>query len=1025
MSEQEAPERDASSPLSTRRKVGLAVAALFVLYVLVGYLVVPSIVESQVVAAVEEQTGTRPTLESVSFDPFGWRLALHGFALPDPSGDGDAVAFTTFAADVSILRLLIANLALEEVVLIEPRISAVLDESGDLNFLSFVPAESGDAPGEPVEEGEDEGGALPVVDVGSVRVEQGEIRFEDRSQTPPFHVVVAPLDLEVKGFTTRAGSESPYSISIRTGRDTALRWTGTVGLEPMRSSGELALEKLQLRVPWDFLSDRLAFEVEGGRLAASARYDLDLSKGLNLTVEDASVGLRDLRVLDPTIEEPVVVVPALDVSGIVARLDPEGLVSVDVAEVELEGGRVRSHVAEDGEVHLATLFTPIEPASATTADAEPSAPIADASPEGESPSSRSPAIAIDRIALRELDIAIEDRSAARPVSHVIAPLDLELTGYASTPGTELGLRFSTGVGEAGKLAIEGPFTLDPLATKLTIEFDSIALGPYQPYLEDVARLEVPSASLSAALDVDVRATGEAGPMAIAAAGRVQLDDLLTIDRRLERPFLEWDSLRIEDLDFATAAASGESSDRVRIGEIALSEALAHVVIGADGATNLGAIFAGEEPEGDAVADSSAETASDEAGSGSPAPRIEIGKVTLDGIGAEFDDLSQDPHFEISLDSLTGTIEGLSSEDVARARIALAGRIDDVAPVRIAGQINPLSGDAYTDVEIEVKGVSLPSFTPYSGRFVGLAIDRGKLGLDLAYKVNARHLEASNLVHLDQFEFGRRVESKDATSLPVGLAVAVMRDTSGNIEIPLPIEGDLDDPSFSVLRLLRKALVNVVTKVAKSPFAAVAGLVGASGDDLAQVAFASGSPRLSELEGSQLASLVPILVERPALRLEIRGRADPVADEPGLRREKVEAAVRLDAYEQMSSRDRKRLKDPSNVELDADDRLEGLDRLARARLGQRARDLVPADALPPRGEERDRVVAEAALVALAAQVDLEVADWRRLARARAAAIQGALLATAELSPDRLYLVDVEIGPAAERDEVTALLELTAD
>ncbi|MCR9097296.1 MAG: DUF748 domain-containing protein [bacterium] len=1018
MSEQEAPARDASSPLSTRRKVGLAAAALFVLYLALGYLVVPSVVESQLVAVVEEQTGTRPSLETVSFDPFGWRLSLHDFALPDPSGRGDAVAFTTFAADVSILNLLIANLALEEVVLVEPRISAVIDEAGALNLLAFLPEASEEAP---VEADDEEESELPVVDVGSIRIERGDFRFEDLSRTRPFAVAVKPLDLEVEGFTTRAGAESPYSISIRIGDETALIWTGTVGLEPIRSKGELALERFELRLPWDFLSDQLAFEVEGGHLAVSARYDLDLSEGLDLTVEDASVGLRDLRILDPEIEGPVVVVPALDLSGIAARIDPEGLVSVDVADVALEGGRVRSHVAPDGEVHLATLFTPV--GSKTAAEAAPSDEVAEPAPEDAS--SRAPEISIDRIALRALDVAIEDRSAARPVSLAVGPLDLELTGYASAPGTELGLRFSTGVGEAGKLAIAGPFTLDPLATKLEIELDSIALGPYQPYLEDVARLEVPSASLSATLDVDVRSSGEAGPMAITAAGRVQLDDLLTIDRRLERPFLEWDSLRIEDLDFATAAASGESSDRVRIGEIALSEALAHVVIGADGATNLGAIFAGGEPEGDGVADSPAEAASDEARSGSPAPRIEIGKITLDAIGAEFDDLSQDPHFEISLDALTGTIEGLSSEDVARARIALAGKIDEVAPIRIAGQINPLSGDAYTDVEIEVQGVSLPAFTPYSGRFVGLAIDRGKLGLDLAYKVNARHLEASNLVHLGQFEFGRRVESQDATSLPVGLAVAVMRDTSGNIEIPLPIEGDLDDPSFSVFRLLRKALVNVVTKVAKSPFAAVAGLVGTSGDDLAQVAFASGSPRLSELEGSQLASLVPILVKRPALRLEIRGRADPVADEPGLRREKVEAAVRLDAYEQMSSRARKRLRDPSNVELDAEDRLEGLDRLARARLGQRARDLVPADALPPRGEERDRVVAEAALDALAAQVDLEEADWRRLALARAAAIQGALLATAELSPDRLFLVDVEIGPAAEGDAVTALLELTAD
>ncbi|MEM9175209.1 MAG: DUF748 domain-containing protein [Myxococcota bacterium] len=1038
MSDPEAPERAASPPSTdrkprpaTRRRLGLVAVVLVLLYVAFGYLAVPRIVESQLASVIEDQTGTRPTLESVSFSPFGWRLEVDGFAMPDPLNGGDAVAFETLAIDVSILNLLVANLALEEVVLVGPRIDAVIDADGRLNFLAFVPEDDGaevpSADEGQAEEGEvdpEEGGGLPVVDVASLRIERGDLRFEDRSQSPPFAVAVTPFDLEVEGLTTRPERTSPYALSLQVGDDTALRWNGTVGLDPIRSEGEIALEQFDLRLPWDFLSDRLAFEVEGGRLAASAGYALDLSDGLGLRVSEASVGLRDVRVLDPAIETPAVVVPSLDVTGIALTVDDAGLASLAITEVALEGARVRSHIAPDGEVHLATLFTPIgdEPA-APAAGATPAAPAADETSEAEAaPSARAPSIRVDRIALRELDITIEDRSAARPVDLEIAPLDLVVTGYRSAPDAPLAIEFETGIGDGGRLAIEGPLSLEPLATQLAIEIEDLRLGPFQPYLEDVARLEVPSASLAAALEVDLRSPKDEGPMAISAKGRLQLDDLLTIDRRLERPFVEWKRLRVEDLDFANAAASGEASDRVRIGEIGLAGALAHVVIGSDGGTNLEAIF-GEAPSKEDP--DAAPAPAPEAGEAAPGPRIEIAKITLDAIGADFDDLSQDPHFEISLDALTGSIEGLSSAELARARVDLAGKVDEVAPVRIAGQINPLSGDAYTDVRITVDGVSLPTFTPYSGRFVGLAIDRGKLGLDLDYKLNARHLEASNRVLLDQFSFGQRIPSKDATSLPVGLAVAVMRDTKGNIEIPLPIEGDIDDPDFSILRLVGQALVNVVTKVATSPFAAVAGLVGASGEDLAQVAFASGSPRLSDVEGSELASLVPILVQRPALHLEIRGRADPVADEPGLRREKIEAAVRLDAYERLSSRERERVGDPSALVLDEDDRLDGLDRLCRARLGRRARDLVPAEALPPRGPERERVVAEAALEALAADVALVESDWRRLARARAAAIQGALLASAELSPDRLFLTEVEVGPAADGERVTALLQLTTD
>jgi len=997
MSEPEAPKREASS---RGKQLLIGGLVLGLLYVLVGFVVLPHIVASELVSLIEDQTGVEPTLADVRFNPLSWRIELEAFSLPDPATGEEAIGFDALAIDVGVLRLFLARIAVEEIVLVNPRVSAAIDEAGALNLLALVPGDEAAAVEEEPEPDADSEGGLPAVEIDSIRIERGAIDFVDRSQTPAFDVALSPLDLSIEGFTTAAGEDSPYSLIVRVGEETSLRWTGSIGLDPIRSEGEIELTRFDLRLPWDFLSEQLRFEVAGGEVDVRTRYALSLAEELSLDVAEAELVLRDLELEDPADDVVVLSMPSLEVSGVTAEVGAAGLSSLDVGAVELKGGFLHSRIEPSGEVHIATLLTPIP----TPEDEEAEKDEASADDEVAESTGPAPRIAVNRIALTDFEIDIEDRSPAQPVPLKLAPFSVSVEGFTSPATDPIQLTFATGVGEGGSIAISGPIQLEPLSTQLTIDVKNIGLGEYQPYLEEAARIDVPTGTLSGALEVDFAqpAADDSGASpVIAARGRVQIDDLLTIDRRLSRRFLEWSQLRIEGLDFET----GSGSDAVSIQEIALSGALAHVVIGKDSRTNIDAIFGGAGDGEVAEAEEAAPEATDPAG---PGLRVDIAKVTLEGVGADFDDLSLDPHFAISLDDLTGTIEGLSSDEVAKAQVALEGRVDDVAPVRVAGQINPLSGDAYTDIQILVDGVSLPAFSPYSSRFVGYRIDRGKLGLDLSYKLNARHLEANNLVSLDQFDFGDRVESEEASTLPVGLAVAILRDPKGDIEIPLPIEGDLDDPSFSVLGLLGKTLINVVTRVATSPFAAVAGLVGASGDDLARVTFASGSDVLSDEEETELASLVKVLVDKQSLQLEIRGRADPAVDEPGLRLAKVESDLKLAAYQRMSRRARESLGDPAAVVLEADDRLDELDRLVRERIGGRAQDLVSAERMPPRGAERTRVVSEAALSSLAEKVVLNDADWRNLARSRAAAIQAAMLASDEITADRVFLVGVEVA-----------------
>ena len=1052
--------------MSLTRRVGLGLLGLLVLYALVGFLVVPRIVESQLVSFASERFGVTPEVGGVSFDPFRVRLAIEDFALPDPFGGGPVLALEELAIDVGLLGFLSSNVPLDEFLLVAPRISIVTDESGKLNVVELVDRFSASAPSDPsatsdgspdtsAEDDSSESEPL-LVDVDLLRVEDGDLIFEDRSQAPPFVVRVEPFDLLVEGLTTRAEVIAPYALLLRVGEQTSLEWTGRLGLAPLRSEGEIELTGLDLTVPWDYLSSRLRFEVAGGALDASAGYVLDMSQGLSLVISEGAIATRDVEVVDPQTGEATFTLPALAVGGIDVSVGSAGLETLAVADVALTGGHLDSALGADRQFRLVELFEPVEQvadgradgksdeeaadgvadgksddaaggdeeaAAGSAGDADPSGPDAHADARAAAESTAPPAaIRVDRLALSDFEIELTDRGPATPVELHASQLALEITGFRNAPEAKLDVALRARLGETGQLAVSGPVVLEPLSTQLAVELKGLSLSDFEPYLEGVAQLDVVKGELSAALDLDVRDVGEASPR-VAARGWVAIEDLSTRDRRLEKKFVGWERFALEGVDFGP--------ERLRIEEVVLSGATARLLLDAGGRSNIASIFEQPDEAGTPVA---ADRASAPAPAKTPPPKqgsplaIEIGKVTLDRVRADLVDQSIEPPFKISLDEFGGSIEGLSSQQGARASVALAGKVDAVAPLRIDGRVNPLSSDAYTDLELSMSGVSLPAFSPYSGRFVGYRIDRGKLGLDLHYVLEDRHLKAQNLIELQQFDFGQRVPSEQATSLPVGLALTVMKDGSGNITLPVPIEGDLDDPSFDVLQLLAKTLVNLITRVATAPFSVVSGLVGRSAEDLAHVVFEPGRVEMVEGEQAGLADVGTLLAKRPNLTLEIRGRADPEIDGPGLRRARIEESLRERHFDSVSRRERQRLGGPEAVVLDDEQRLAQLEPLYREQIGGRVADRLPGVAgEPPSGEllskeQRVARMVEIAENALAEQIVLESEDWLELARARAAKVQAILVDGDLVSADRIFLVDPQVGASETPGRVGVELSL---
>jgi len=429
--------------------------------------------------------------------------------------------------------------------------------------------------------------------------------------------------------------------------------------------------------------------------------------------------------------------------------------------------------------------------------------------------------------------------------------------------------------------------------------------------------------------------------------------------------------------------------KITIRDIEAIGPYARVVVAPDRTTNLQKVLTPPGPPPPAFAAASTDT-----------PQVRIDRVRVRDGSAYFSDLTLRPGFTTGMESLAGTITGLSSVQQTGGEIQLAGQVDRYAPVSITGRIDPLGGAGSSDVHVDFKNLELTTFTPYSGKFMGYRIRKGKLNLDLRYQVEGRKLLGENKVFIEQLTLGEKVDSPDATHLPVRFAIALLKDKDGNINLDVPVHGDLDDPKFSVGRIILKVLINLITKAVTSPFHLLGALVGGGEHaDLEGVEFDPGQTALDPSAESVIGQLSKALTERPALRLEIEESPDAERDSTALARARYEQLL----AEAMTADERKAGATPGSLSPDA-----------RAAMVERA--YVKAFGPAPKSTEKRRRGAAADSAALAAaavrtagmeqrlrqSVIVTSDEINALARTRALAIKDRLLQSG-VTEDRLFVV----------------------
>jgi hypothetical protein len=420
-------------------------------------------------------------------------------------------------------------------------------------------------------------------------------------------------------------------------------------------------------------------------------------------------------------------------------------------------------------------------------------------------------------------------------------------------------------------------------------------------------------------------------------------------------------------------------------------------------------------------ESSDETTSELESPEEPPIPVKIGSVNITNLSARFADVSITPTVVTHIEGLNGTVQGLSSDQLAKAEISIEGAVDQYAPLTISGHINPLSTDVYTDLTVTLRNLDLPTVSPYSRKYTGYPITKGKLSLDLAYKISEKTLVGENKVLIDQITMGKKVESPDAVSLPIPLALALLKDRRGHIDIDLPVRGHLGDPEFRYGTVIWNALVNLLTKIATSPFAMVGRLLGVNGEELQYVAFPAGEAHMPPAEQEKLDAIGKALDDRPLLRLDITGAADSQVDRHALAVRQLREHLHKRKLVQASASGIKGepVKD-EEIELSSGEERRLLSELYVEKFGTQPQ----PSPLPSEGIIPDLPPTEQMESKLVEAIQVEDEALRLLAQERAQAIREYLIQESKVPGDRLFVVEPDISPATGVGIVRSPLSLTA-
>ena len=753
--------------------------------------------------------------------------------------------------------------------------------------------------------------------IDSFEMTDSALTLTDLSGATPAVLALDGIHASMQNLRTSGQALGIFDLGANIKSGGAVGVKGSVNLPSSQAEVNFTADKIALPGLQEFAQSAFVGKIDSGQVTAHADVKAHFAPGkLNVHAEPADFALDNLAISAPRAKEPPITWKHFAVA--LGQFDLASK-QATVKEVSSDGLKVLVTRERNGQVSLQSLMRKAPPPPRETREQRlerrrrerRQRELARKAPKPAQPAESPWKFDVQSIAFENTDASFYDRGALKPVRAHLDLLNLHLKGVSSDFAKAIDVDLNGTLNRTGTFKVAGTAAIDPLKADLRIETKRLQVRDAQAYVNTKLNAEITNSALT--MDGAVSFARKGKDFRATYKGNVALSSLNAIDKLTGDEFLKWNELSFTRID----ADIGDGPPKVSIKKIALADFYARIILNSTGKLNLNDIVA--KPE---TAPTSLTRAEGEPGATIPQPTAEatpapsappaaaqpipaditVSAITFDNGKVDYTDDFIQPNYSANLTDITGSVGKIGTQLTAPADVAMQGHVNGSAPLDISGSVNPLAPMALVDLKVKADGIELTGFSPYTTKYTGYPIEKGTLTLNVHYLLNQGQLTAENHIFLDQLTFGDRVANSTAANLPIRLAVSLLKNSKGEIDLNIPISGSLSDPKFSLGGIILHAVVNLIMKAITSPFTLLASALGTSsgGHDLSYVVFTPGYSTLTPDAKSQLDTISNALKERGSLKMSISGRVDPKFDRDGLKDAMVADAINAQKIKYLGS-----------------------------------------------------------------------------------------------------------------------------
>ncbi|MBE0491636.1 MAG: DUF748 domain-containing protein [Sulfurospirillum sp.] len=811
---------------------------VFALYSFLGFIALPWFLTNKASIILQDKSGLHVSISDASFNPFTFELTLKEFVVYDLQNN-PVFKTQNIYLNYTPLALLDHSVFIKELTIFKPEVFIVLQSDGSLNVANILP------PSQTMqqEQSEQESGLLFVLD--TFAMQEGMIHFRDQKKN--FTLDLGAYDFLAHDIKSDPNALNSHQFYTQIANGGILEWNGGMRINPLRLHGTITINDLSLSSYWDYLASFMPAKLHNAKASFVLPYQINLENGLHVALNDAELSLANIDFFHE--DKQIISVTDIQAQGVNLAYPEQDIV---VKSVQIENPKLQVLLDKDGLINLQKAF---EIAQNPT-------------PQQNTQATKPWQYLVKKIAMNGGNIDLLDNFIATNSHFSFDNVGILLQDFSSDQTAAFSYTLATAINQHTTLKLDGNLTQMPFTMQSNMALQDLHVKDFANYIAPFTSVHIKDGKLQA--DAHIWTQIDDG-LHVSVQTDTQLQDLSLLASD-ETQLLSWKNLILKNLAFSTTTPS------LHVQSIELEEPFVRINIDKSGETNFANLLS-ERPQDNTQKENTQKQM-----------QIKIGPMKIINAKADFSDENIPFPFRTNIHDLQGGLSVLDFQESTPAKLDIKGKVDTYGYAQIKGILIPLDIKKQADIAVTFKNIDLRTITPYSTKFLGYKIKNGKLSMDLAYTIKGANLKGENKLNIDSLTLGEKVDIQGATNLPLHLAIALLKDSNNQIDIDLPVSGDMNNPEFSYGSIVWRAFGNLITGIVTAPFRFLGNMLGVDGEKLKSIDFALAQSDILNSEQEKLQNIAKILAKRPNIKLNIVGTFEPQLDMQALREQALRANI---------------------------------------------------------------------------------------------------------------------------------------